>query len=198
MSRSDRRLASRGRRRLAVAALLAAALSACATAPRPAAPPPVAVPDAPREWSGRFSTLLESSQPGGRQDAAAGRFLLVSRPVAGGRRLEIEVTSPFGQVMAIGHREADGAATLRLADGRTLTAPSLDELMRQAVGGALPIERLPEWLEDRFEQVVARDPQGRVALARDSGWRIERDPGRWALERPQSDGRLRVVLVLDR
>lgn len=200
MSRSERRSRRTAglRRRSVLGVLVGAALAGCASAPRTAGPVIPAPPDAPREWSGRFSTLIETAQPGGRQDAAAGRFLLVSRPVPGGRRLEIEVTSPFGQVVAIGRREAGGDATLRLADGRTLAAPSLDALMRQAVGGALPIERLPEWLDDRFEQVLARDPQGSVTLAQDSGWRIEREPGRWALERPQADGRLRVVLVLDR
>ena len=38
----------------------------------------------------------------------------------------------------------------------------------------------------------------RPRLAQDSGWRIEREPRRWALQRPHEGGTLRVVLVLDR
>jgi hypothetical protein len=46
--------------------------------------------------------------------------------------------------------------------------------------------------------VLARDPQGTVTAAADSGWRIEREPRRWTLQRPQAAGELRVVLLLDR
>ena len=75
MSRSERRGAGAavGLRRSLLSALLGAALAGCASAPRQAAPVPAAAPDAPREWSGRFSTLIETALPGGRQDAAAGR-----------------------------------------------------------------------------------------------------------------------------
>ena len=31
-----------------------------------------------------------------------------------------------------------------------------------------------------------------------AGWQIEREPRRWAMQRPQGGGTLRVVLVLDR
>lgn len=182
---------------LARAAVLVAALAAgCASVPPD--PPPPAAPGAVRDWSGRFSVTLQADLPGGRQDAAAGRFALVSRPTPAGRRLEIELTSPFGQTLASGQREPSGASTLTLSDGRTLRAPTLDALLERAVGWPLPIERLPDWLDDRFETVVTRDARGGVETARDSGWQIEREPRRWALQRPHADGRLRVVLVLDR
>jgi hypothetical protein len=71
-------------------------------------------------------------------------------------------------------------------------------VLEQALGWPLPIERLPDWLDDRFEHVLERAPDGRPSVAQDSGWRIEREPRRWTLARPHPQGRLRVVLLLDR
>jgi outer membrane biogenesis lipoprotein LolB len=176
--------------------LAIAGLAGCATvAPPPT--PPTAV-DGPRDWTGRFSVTLASDLPGGRQDAAAGRFTLLARPTAGGRVLELQLTSPFGQTLADARRAPDGASSLTLSDGRTLRGASLDAVIEQALGWPLPIDRLPDWLDDRFQTVLERDARGEIALAADSGWRIEREPRRWAFQRPHADGRLRVVLVLDR
>ncbi len=194
MWRSERRVAGR----VLAALALGAAIAGCAT-PQPAPPlPQPAAPDAVREWAGRFSVVSQQAVPGANQDTGAGRFLLVSRPGPAGRALELEVVSPFGQTIAEGRRAPDGASTLTLSDGRRLEAPSLDALIERALGWPLPVERLPSWLDDRFETVLARDAQGRPSLAQDSGWRIEREPRRWALQRPHAGGTLRVVLVLDR
>jgi outer membrane biogenesis lipoprotein LolB len=203
MSRSDRAAhAGVGRRhavgRIAIAAIAAIALAGgCAT---PAPPPAAAARPAaegPRDWSGRFSVTL-TAPSADRQDAAAGRFALASLPGPAGRSLTLELISPFGQTIATGERAPDGRSTLKLADGRRVEAPTLDGVLERALGWPLPIERLPDWLDDRFEAVTARDPQGRVTAAIDSGWRIEREPLRWALQRIHGDGLLRVVLVLDR
>ena len=202
MSRSDPPTRLRVGRRRALASLgagltVAVFATGCATPTPPPAvasvPPP---PEGPRDWSGRFSVTL-TAPAADRQDAAAGRFLLTALPTPTGRSLAIELTSPFGQTIATGERAPDGASTLRLADGRTVRAPSLDGVLERALGWPLPIERLPDWLDDRFESVTARDTQGRVTAALDSGWRIEREPQRWALQRIHGDGLLRVVLVLD-
>lgn len=183
------------------ALLLAVALvSGCAVAP-PRFPdidntlPPEL---APSEWAGRFSVSSQSNDVAGRQDAAVGRFLLTSVPAPGGRTLDLMLQSPFGQTLANARRLPDGTASLALADGRTLTASSLDALLARAIGWPLPLERLTDWLDDRFEQVLARDSTGQVTSATDSGWQISREPKRWVLIRPQPDGQLRVVLVLDR
>lgn len=152
----------------------------------------------PREWAGRFSVLMQNNGFEQRQDSAIGRFRLNSAPAPSGRTLALELTSPFGQVLASGTRQPDGRSTLLLADGRTLQAPTLDAVLELALGWPLPIERLPDWLDDRFEEVTLRDGQGQVLSASDSGWRIEREPRRWALERVRPEGRLRVVLILDR
>jgi outer membrane lipoprotein LolB len=181
--------------------LLAAALvSGCAVAPPRSPGIDVTLPPelAPREWAGRFAVSSQSNGADARQDAAVGRFLLTSVPAPGGRTLDLMLQSPFGQTLANARRLPDGTASLRLSDGRTLTASSLDALLEQAIGWPLPVERLPDWLDDRFEQVVARDSAGQITSATDSGWQITREPNRWTLFRPRPDGQLRVVLVLDR
>jgi outer membrane biogenesis lipoprotein LolB len=194
MWRSERR----PRPGLATALALTLGLGGCAVAP-PAPPPaaPVAI-DAVREWAGRFSVISRPDTPEANQEAGAGRFVLVSRPAPGGRTLELDVVTPFGQTIATGRRAPDGSATMTLADGRRIEAPSLDALLERALGWPLPVERLPAWLDDRFETVLERDIEGRPRLAQDSGWRIEREPRRWALQRSHAGGTLRVVLVLDR
>jgi hypothetical protein len=199
MSRSERR-APAGIRGLAAVLAVPVALGGCAIAPPVPEPGPSApaAPQAVREWAGRFSVVSQPSVPGANQDAGAGRFVLVSRPAPGGRTLDLDLASPFGQTLATGRRAPDGASTMTLADGRTIEAPSLDALLERALGWPLPIERLPAWLDDRFETVLERDAAGRPRLAQDSGWRIEREPRRWALQRPHQGGTLRVVLVLDR
>jgi outer membrane biogenesis lipoprotein LolB len=199
----SRRFTRRFRRLLSplLTLLLMAALAAgCAvTPPRSSAIDSALPPElAPREWAGRFLVSSQSNAVDGRQDAAVGRFLLTSLPAPGGRTLDLMLQSPFGQTLANARRLPDGTASLVLADGRTITASSLDTLLAQAIGWPLPLERLTDWLDNRFEQVLARDSAGQVTSATDSGWQISREPNRWVLVRPQPGGQLRVVLVLDR
>ncbi|MCX7230123.1 MAG: outer membrane lipoprotein LolB [Burkholderiales bacterium] len=202
MWRSERRIRPVGRdalRRLAAAlAVCGAALAATGCAVAPPAPAGRPSEASLREWNGRFSVVVEAALPGGNHDTIVGRFALAARGAPGARALDLELVSPFGQTVATGRREPDGRAMLTLSDGRTLRAPSLDALLEQALGWPLPIERLPDWLDDRFETVVTRDAEGRVATAEDSGWRIEREPRRWTLRRPHEGTQLRVGLVLDR
>lgn len=151
-----------------------------------------------RQWSGRFSVSLRAPDPGGTNESAQGRFQLEAAGDPRERTLSLILTSPFGQRIAQGSRQANGDSHLQLADGRILRDASLDGVVEQALGWPLPLERLPQWLDDRFEDVVLRDAQGSVSQAVDSGWLIEREPGRWALARTHPRGQLRVVLVLDR
>jgi outer membrane biogenesis lipoprotein LolB len=189
---------SEGDPRRAAATVLAVmlGLGGCAFAPQAA--PPAAADPLRQDWAGRFSVILESPAPEARRDAAAGRFALAARGPRDARALWLELVSPFGQTLASGRREPDGRSTLILSDGRRLEADSLDGLLRSALGWPLPIERLADWLDDRFETVLARDAGGGVRLAEDSGWRIEREPRRWTLQRPHEGARVLIVLVLDR
>lgn len=191
--RADRRATLR--RAWGCAVLAAGLLAGCAT---PSAPGPSGNAPGTREWSGRFAVSLLPDGPDRREEGGGGRFLLTRIDAQPNASLELELLSPFGQVLASGRRQPDGRATLTLANGRTMQARSLDAVIEQALGWSLPVERLTDWLDDRFEEVMARDAQGQVVSARDSGWRIDREPRRWALERSQTTGRLRVVLVLDR
>lgn len=205
MSRCERAPRRAALHRLSVAAgLLAGAglgpLAGCTT-PAPQPPPTVVDRAGPREWTGRFAVSVQESSTGeapGRQESAAGRFLLTSTPSSEGTRLELELISPFGQVMATAHRQPDGRSTLILANGQRLQADSLDSVLERALGWTVPVDRFTDWLDDRFEEVTARSEQGGVISARDSGWRIERESRRWALERSRQTGLLRVILVLDR
>jgi outer membrane lipoprotein LolB len=170
-------------------------LVGCASPTRPADP---VGPTDLREWSGRFAVSLKPDGTDGREEGGGGRFLLIRMASEPQASLELQLLSPFGQVMASGRRRPDGRATLTLANGGMLQAASLDAVIEQALGWSLPVERLTDWLDDRFEDVVSRDAQGQVLSARDSGWSIRREPRRWELERNQPTGRLRVILVLDR
>jgi outer membrane biogenesis lipoprotein LolB len=189
-----RRMAS-GLASLAMAATLAAALTGCATpAPPVTAPAAAADPDGPREWQGRFLITVHGFDPEVAADSTSGRFELTAK----GPALDLVLFSPFGQTMAWAARRADGTATLELSDGRRVQADSLDALLQRALGYPLPIERLPVWLERRFEHVVARDDRGEPIDALDSGWRIRMESRRWQLQRPQASGTLTVLLLLDR
>jgi outer membrane lipoprotein LolB len=176
-----------------VLATALAVLGGCATpAPRAAVPPADAA--SLREWAGRFSVTYQQLVPDAPVDNNGGRFELT----AVGNALELTLYSPFGQTVASAQRRPDGSATLELADGRRMQSETLDGLLHQALGYPLPIERLPDWLDRRFEQVISRDAGGEAIDALDSGWRIRLDARRWQFQRQQSTGTLTVLLLLDR
>jgi outer membrane lipoprotein LolB len=186
---------SRLRAPLLALALAAAVVAAgCATAPKPVAQAEAAQPGAVREWLGRFSVTLQPLDPNSPAENTGGRFELV----ATGNALDLTLFSPFGQTLASAARQADGSATLQMADGRRLRAETLDSLLHRALGYPLPVERLPDWLDRRFERVLGRDDAGNVIDALDSGWRIRLDARRWQLQREQPGALLTVLLVLDR
>lgn len=206
--------AARRRVRSLAAVLALTLLGACTTVRSPApstadpaapAPSPALrfgyqdIPEVPtRQWAGRFSVSLRSAEPNGPSESGVGRFQLESRGETALRDLSLVLTSPFGQRIAQGRKQLDGQFRLELADGRVLRDRSLDRVIELALGWPVPLERLPGWLDDHFEDIVLRDAQGQISEAVDSGWLIEREPGRWALSRNHPKGQLRVVLVLDR
>ena len=118
----------------AAAALAAAALAAgCASTPAPGT----------EAWtSGRLSLRVEATaqQPAQNQSAA---FELRGGSDSG----ELRLISPLGQVL-VATRWSPAGASLRSSEGER-HFESLDALSRQALGEAVPLAALPDWLAGR-------------------------------------------------
>jgi outer membrane lipoprotein LolB len=118
-------------------ALLAAALLTSCAAVRPPEPPGAA------PWtSGRISVRIEA----GTEQAARGvsaAFELRGDGDSG----ELRLSSPLGVQLAQA-RWAPGVALLDTPQGEQRYA-TLDDLSRQALGEALPLAALPDWLNGR-------------------------------------------------
>ena len=120
--------------RAPVAALAAALLAACATPP----PAPGELP-----WTtGRLSVRVAAPDGQAVQSLSAG-FELRGDDRSG----ELRLNSPLGTRVAQA-RWAPGLAVLDTADGER-RFDTLDELSRQALGEALPLAALPDWIAGR-------------------------------------------------
>jgi outer membrane lipoprotein LolB len=116
--------------------LAAALLAACATPRMPAQPG-----DTP--WtSGRISVRVEASAERAAQGVSAA-FELRGDGDSG----ELRLVSPLGSRLAAA-RWAPGVAVLDTPQGEQRYA-TLDALSRQALGEALPLAALPDWLIGR-------------------------------------------------
>jgi outer membrane lipoprotein LolB len=111
--------------------LVAALLAGCAS------PPPAT--DEPRWTSGRLSVRIAA-----RADQAAQSMSAAFELRGDGDAGEIRLNSPLGTRMAAA-RWGFGVAELATPEG-TRRYDSLDELARQALGEALPLAALPDWL----------------------------------------------------
>jgi len=89
---------------------------------------------------------------------------------------ELQVSSPFGQMLAVLTIQP-GGARLETAERRVFAAADAEALMREALGYELPVTRLASWLRGKPDASarVTRDAGARVTLAEDAGWRIEYD-----------------------
>ncbi len=114
--------------------LLAAPLAGCVTPPRPN--------DAAPWTTGRLSVRIEASPERAAQSMSAG-FELRGTGDGG----ELRLNSPLGLRVASA-RWAPGLALLDAGDGERSYA-SLDELSHRALGEALPLGALPDWLQGR-------------------------------------------------
>ncbi len=144
--------------RVWLAATLAALLSACAT-------PPPATGELP--WTaGRLSLRVEATPQRAQQS------LGVAFEVRGtGEQGELRLTSPLGTQVAAA-RWAPGLAVLRTSEGeRSFT--NLDELSREALGEALPLAALPDWLNGRPWTAAAHTP--RSDGFEQLGWQVQTD-----------------------
>ena len=143
--------------------LLAAAalLGGCATrAPAPGEAP----------WAaGRLSVRVEASADRAAQSLGAAFELRGS-----GESGELRLISPLGTQLASA-RWAPGLALLTTADGATEFA-SLDDLSRRALGEALPLAALPDWLAGRPWPSAPHRPE--PAGFEQLGWQVSL--ARWA------------------
>lgn len=111
-------------------------LAGCATPPRPAA-----AEGEPASWAGRLALQTEAEAP--QQQTFAAAFELKGGAQSG----ELRLFSPLGQTLAALAWEP-GKATLRANDGMR-DFDSLDALVAQVTGTAIPIAALFEWLAGR-------------------------------------------------
>ncbi len=177
----------------AVALVAATSLSGCATTADGPVRQAAGESALPLELSGRFTTTYVTSLPETKRESATGRFELYKD----NSRLTVDLLSPFGQTIARAEQVQGRPAVLRTADGKEATGATLEDVFQRAVGIRVPAARLPDWLSDRFEEVVHRLPDGRHVTARDAGWEIERDGGRWDLVWHEGTQRVEVRLLLD-
>lgn len=162
--------------------LLALVLGACASAP----PGPGETP-----WTtGRLSVRVEAQADRAAQSASAAFELR-----GDGRSGEMRLNSPLGTRVATA-RWAPGLAVLD--DGQDERAyDSLDALSQQALGEALPLDALPDWLAGRpwAGAPHAAGTDGFVQL----GWRVDlsRRAEGWIEMHRSSPPAVRVRVKLD-
>ena len=181
----------RRRRVLGVLTVLAAppllGLSACGT-PRVSAQP---------AWSGRLAWVLTPalSTGGTPPRSAQFQFELWGDALAG----QLDVLSPLGQVLArVVWKPGEAVMT---SPGRDpLTVTRLDDLSEAALGEAMPLQALIDWLQGQAWPLapMSREEQGFSQL----GWHIDTrkvDQGRVLAQRPvtATQAGLRVSVVLD-
>lgn len=138
--------------------LAAALLSACASV----------APPAPK--AGEFAVLGRVAVRYG-DEAASGRVAWRHSETGD----DLVLSTPLGQGIAEITRR-DGVYTLVSANRRRLTAADPEQLTEQALGYALPLGGLPDWLRGRPQAGVAAETryEGRqLAELRQHGWTIE-------------------------
>ncbi|AOY98580.1 lipoprotein localization factor LolB [Cupriavidus sp. USMAHM13] len=157
-----------------------------------------------QEYSGRFSANYVRY---GREEGVQGSFHWQEQ----GRNVRLDLISPLGQTLAIVTATPSGA-TLDLPNQPPRNAPQVDSLLEDALGFALPVAGLRDWLHARPSRgspaAATRDEQGRLATLQQNGWTVRyvswqdaaaagAQPRRIDLARDSSDHPLSVRLVLD-
>lgn len=166
-------------------------LSACST--------PVKQPEA--TWSGRLAWVMTPPlSPASAAEAAAPRsaqfqFELWGDALEG----RLEVLSPLGQILARVTWQP-GQAELSAPGRQTLRAARLDDLSEPALGEAMPLQALIDWLQGQVWPLapVSLEAHGFSQL----GWHIDTRKaasGRMLAHRPvtPTQAGLRVSVVLD-
>jgi outer membrane lipoprotein LolB len=154
------RAAGRDFLRLAWSTALLALLSACSTLAPPSQPLQTAV-------SGRLAVRVDSAEPGGTARSSSGSFELLGTPATG----ELRLSTALGTTVAVA-RWRTGEVSLQ-ADGQTRRYDDLEQLTRELIGEALPVEALFDWLRGRPWPGSASEPlpDGRAGFLQ-LGWQV--------------------------
>lgn len=129
-------------------------------------------------WAGRISLQVQSEPA----QSFSASFELKGQPGQG----ELKLISPLGSVLGV-LRWTPGEAVLDSGNGKVQRFSSVDELMAQATGAAVPIAALFAWL------------QGDPASA--SGWSADlsrHNEGRISAKRTQPAPQADLRVILDR
>ncbi|BDB22991.1 outer-membrane lipoprotein LolB [Cupriavidus sp. TA19] len=123
---------------------------------------------ASQQYTGRFSANYVRY---GRDEGVTGSFRWEEQ----GRNVRLDLVSPLGQTLAVVTATPSGA-TLDLPNQPPRNAPEVDTLMEEALGFALPVAGMRDWLHGRAAQGsparTTRDEQGRVATLAQNGWTV--------------------------
>ncbi|WP_432259129.1 outer membrane lipoprotein LolB [Cupriavidus sp. TMH.W2] len=123
---------------------------------------------ASRQYTGRFSANYVRY---GRNEGVQGSFRWEEQ----GRNVRLDLVSPLGQTLAVVTATPSGA-TLDLPNQPPRNAPEVDTLMEEALGFALPVAGMRDWLHGRATQGTpartTRDEQGRLATLAQNGWTV--------------------------
>ena len=150
--------------RLAISLLLLL-LSGCASLPAPVAAPPLKQAVIPSfQLHGRISVRHDTQAFSGNLDwrhtPTEDSFLLLS---------------PLGQGVARINRDAQGVR-LQTSDGKILQAPDAESLTQRALGFALPLTGLAQWVQAQAQSTDAQlryGNDGSTEKLSEQGWQIE-------------------------
>lgn len=161
-----------------------------------------------QHYTGRFSANYVRY---GRDEGVQGSFRWEEQ----GRNVRLDLLSPLGQTLAVVTATPSGA-TLDLPNKPPRNAPEVDSLLEDALGFALPVSGMRDWLHGRPAQGsparATRDTEGRLATLSQNGWNVRyvawQDvrpgtqaaaalPRRIDLERDSGPTPLSVKLVID-
>jgi outer membrane lipoprotein LolB len=175
-------------------------LSACASAPLTVPDYPVGPYRESIELNGRLSV---NYQKDGKPESLSGSFHWVQAPA----RIHVSLASPLGQTIAAIDVTPE-QASLTQAGAATRSAATLDALTAQALGWALPVSGLRDWLQGYAK---AQDGSRFMASPRNNtvttadGWRLrfvswqdeaaaQPVPKRIDAERPAEELSIRIIV----
>ncbi len=123
---------------------------------------------ASRHYTGRFSANYVRY---GRDEGVQGSFRWEEQ----GRNVRLDLLSPLGQTLAVVTATPSGA-TLDLPNKPPRNAPEVDSLLEEALGFALPVAGMRDWLHGHpaagRPANATRDAQGRLATLAQDGWSV--------------------------